>query len=290
MVVATIILRLPGCGSGIEGKPRGTATRLLIMGGKHMADGRSQSPKPPNGSNEQPTRQQWFPWAAGGGSDRAGGGSRRVLLVTLVACLCVVAVGVSVAVFSSPGRQASDISATSNTPSSNAPSGANTQAGQPTAPASSRASTGPKVKSNGVATVPLGWPSRLDHQMLHWRAGPGGTTLNAVEQHMGSAMQAAGVKLYASMKLACISLASDVGTAQSGPPIPYAAMQQLYTKALTGLSGAAADCRSAISEHPSDETTDIHVNKALLDQSRLEFAAMSKKLYRATAQIQSAHR
>ena len=107
---------------------------------------------------------------------------------------------------------------------------------------------------------------------------------------MGSAMQAAGVKLYGTMKLACASLASDVGTAQAGPPIPYAAMQRLYTKALTGLSSAAADCRNAISEHPSDETTEIHVNKALLDQSRLEFAAMSKKLYRATAQIQSAHR
>jgi hypothetical protein len=107
---------------------------------------------------------------------------------------------------------------------------------------------------------------------------------------MGSAMQAAGVKLYSTMKLACASLASDVGTAQAGPPIPYAAMQRLYTNALAGLSSAAADCRNAISEHPSDETTAVHVDEALLNQSRLEFAAMSKKLYRATAQIQSAHR
>ena len=255
-----------------------------------MADGGSQSPEPPNG-NQQPTRQQWFPWAAAGGSRRAGGGSRRVLLVTLAACLCVVAVGVSVAVFSSPGGQAGHISAANSTPTSNAASAAQTQPGQPTAPtASSRSTTGPKVTSEGVVTPPLGWPPRLNHQILHWKAGPGGTTLKAVEQHMGSAMQAAGVKLYASMKLACASLTSDVGAAQAGPRIPYAAMQRLYANALAGLSSAAADCRNAMSEHPSDETTVIHVNKALLDQARAEFAASSKKLYRATAQIQSAHR
>ena len=286
MILLSARLRLPR-----RGKPRDAVTRLLIMGGKHMADGRSQSPEPPNGGNEQPTRHQWFPWAAAGSSSRAGGGSRRALLVTLAACLCVAAAGVSVAVFSSPGGQAGHISAANSTPTSNAASGAQTQPGQPTAPTpSSRGTTGPKVTSEGVVTPPLGWPSRLNHQILHWKAGPGGTALNAVEQHMGSAMQAAGVRLYATMKMTCASLASDIGTAQAGPPIPYAAMQRLYGNALAGLSNAAADCRNAISEHPSDETVAVHVNQALLNQARLEFAAMSKKLYRATAQIQSAHR
>ena len=50
---------------------------------------------------------------------------------------------------------------------------------------------------------------------------------------MGSAMQAAGVRLYATMKMTCASLASDIGTAQAGPPIPYAAMQRLYGNALS---------------------------------------------------------
>ena len=103
-------------------------------------------------------------------------------------------------------------------------------------------------------------------------------------------MQAAGVRLYATMTVACASLASDIGTAQAGPPIPYGAMQRLYGKALTVLSKAAADCRNAISEHPADESIAIHVNKVLMDQSRLEFAAASKKLYQATAQLQSVHR
>jgi hypothetical protein len=105
---------------------------------------------------------------------------------------------------------------------------------------------------------------------------------------MGSAMQAAGLKLYVSMRVTCAELASDIGSAQAGPPIPYAAMQQMYAKALVKLSTAAADCRSAISVHADGEDTSVHVNKALLSQSRLEFAATSKVLYRATAQIQSA--
>jgi hypothetical protein len=45
---------------------------------------------------------------------------------------------------------------------------------------------------------------------------------------------------------------------------------------------------SAISERASgDETVDVHLNQGLLDQSRAEFAAMSKKLYAATAEIQA---
>ena len=104
-------------------------------------------------------------------------------------------------------------------------------------------------------------------------------------------MQAAGARFYATMRTACGSLASGVETAQAGPPIPDAAMQRLYAKALAGLSNATADCRNAISAHPEgNEGTTIHVNNALLNRTRLEFAATSKKLYRATAQIQSVHR
>jgi len=187
-----------------------------------------------------------------------------------------------------PGGQAGHVAATSST----TPAGATTtQPARPASPAaSSRATTGPKVKSAGAGTIALGWPQRLNHQILRWRAGPGGKALAGVEQQMGTAMQAAGIKSYAQMKTACASLASEVGTAQAAPAIPYGAMQRLYARALAGLSSAASDCQGAISEHPGDETVDIHVNQALLSQSRLEFAAMSKKLYKATGQIQSAHR
>jgi hypothetical protein len=105
---------------------------------------------------------------------------------------------------------------------------------------------------------------------------------------MGNAMQAAGLKLYPSMRLACVSLALGIGAAQAGPPVPYGAMQRLYARALAGLSRASADCRSALSERASgDETVNVHLNQGFLNQSRAEFAAMSKKLYAATAEIRA---
>jgi hypothetical protein len=55
----------------------------------------------------------------------------------------------------------------------------------------------------------------------------------------------------------------------------------------TRLSRAAADCRTAISERAGDESVDVYLNQGLLNLSRAEFAAMSKKLYRATAEIQA---
>jgi hypothetical protein len=100
-------------------------------------------------------------------------------------------------------------------------------------------------------------------------------------------MQAAGLKMYVPMKLACGSLASGISAAQSGPPIPYEAMQRLYATALAGLSRAAADCRTAISVHVDGEDVGVHLNQGLLDQSRAEFAATAGKLYKATAEIRA---
>jgi len=122
---------------------------------------------------------------------------------------------------------------------------------------------------------------------LRWDAGPGGKTLAAVREQMGTAMQSAGLKLYAQMKLACAQLASEVSTAQAGPPIPDNAMQRLYAKALAGLSRAAANCHTAISIHEDGEDTKARVNGPLLNRSRAEFAAASTKLYRATSEIES---
>src|SRR5262249_56563164 len=96
------------------------------------------------------------------------------------------------------------------------------QAAQPTAPvASSQAPPGAGAGSNGLArSSVLRWPPGHPRQILRWEAGPGGTTLAAVRELMGTAMQSAGLKLYAAMRLACSQLASDVNTAQAGPPIP----------------------------------------------------------------------
>lgn len=240
-------------------------------------------------------------------SEVASGGSRRMLLLGIV-LVCLVAAGVTGAVLASPGGSpAGDIAGpgpTSSQPGhvagagsspaaiktrSSQPRATKTRAAQSAAPhASSRAITGANVTSKGVAKSALQWPPQLQRQILRWWAGRGGAALTSVETQMGNAMQAAGLKLYDPMRVACVSLASSVGTAQAGPPIPYDVMQRLYAKSLAGLSRAATDCRTAISERADgDETVDVHLNHGLFNESRAEFAAMSKKLYTATAEIQA---
>ena len=107
---------------------------------------------------------------------------------------------------------------------------------------------------------------------------------------MGTAMQSAGLKMYVPMRQACLTLASDVSAARTGPPVPDGAIQQLYLRALAGLSRAAAHCQAAIRVEAGDETLVAHVNQPLLTRSRLEMAAMSEKLYRSTAALRSLQR
>lgn len=204
----------------------------------------------------------------------------------LAVCLLVVVAGVSVAVLSSAGGQAGHIADASN--GQRATKAVPAQRTAPTPATSGRATTAPEVTNQGIARTALLWPPGLKHQIAHWKSGPGGAALSAATLQLGSTMQAAGVKLYATMRLACASLASEIETAQSGPPIPYASMQQLYARGLAGLSGAAADCRSAISVRPDgDESTQSYVNKALLSRSLAEFSTGSKEVYRATAEIRA---
>ena len=101
-------------------------------------------------------------------------------------------------------------------------------------------------------------------------------------------LQAAGVKQYVPMKMACVRLAAEAAAAQAGPPIPDAAMQRLYAKALADFAQGAADCKAAISERPTgDETIDTRVNPAQLHRSLSLVAAGATDLYRATAEIQA---
>jgi hypothetical protein len=68
-------------------------------------------------------------------------------------------------------------------------------------------------------------------------------------------------------------------------------MQRLYAKVLAGLSTTAADCRNAISVRPEgDEGQRIDVNNVLLNRSLAQFAAESKELYTATAEIRTVRR
>jgi hypothetical protein len=223
-----------------------------------------------------------------GPAEHRGARFRWAVIAIAVPCLCMLVAGILVAVFSSPsGLPNSPVAgATSIPPTTTVP--------QPTTSVPSShggagqrvpATSEPAVASHGLAKSALRYPRRLRRRVLRWEAGPGGTALAAVAAQMGYAMQAAGTKLYPVMRLACTQLVSDIKTAQAGPAIPDVAMQRMYGRALAGLSRAATNCQQAISVTRDGEDTAIHVHNPLLNLSRAEFAAGSKVLYAATADI-----
>ena len=243
-----------------------------------MTDGQ---PEPSNSDDQASTRQA----VPSQDSGAARNGSRWGPLIALVLCLCVAVAGVSAAVFSSSSGHPGDrmVSAGRSPVPGKTPAAQRTASGAP-----GRAAARPEAAGDGIARSALRWPPHLKNQILRWEAGSGGAALAAVEQQLGNAAQAAGIRLYAPARQACVGLASDISTAQAGPPIPYDPMQRLYAGALSGLSRAAADCRTAISVHADgDEGLSIHVDHALLGRLQAEFAIASKKLYRATATIQA---
>ena len=123
-------------------------------------------------------------------------------------------------------------------------------------------------------------------QVKAWKAGNGGTALAAVASQAGEVAQASGQKQYVQMKKACSELAASVSSAQADPPIPDAAMQQKYQKALSELGQAAASCQAAITEQPEgEEFVATTQNSAELAAAAAALASGSTDLYQATGQI-----
>jgi hypothetical protein len=142
----------------------------------------------------------------------------------------------------------------------------------------------------GLTAGALALPGNLKTAAANWYAGRGGTALTVVSTQAGTVTQAGSVREYAEMKSACSALAADVKTAQAAPPIPEAAMQALYAKALSSLATGAADCMNAISDHPDadgDEQVLTQENPALLGQSTGELQVGAKYLFQATAEIKA---
>jgi hypothetical protein len=235
---------------------------------------------------------------------RTGGNSRlRISLVALGAGGCLAAAGVTLAAFSSSGGPAPRVTAASSgstaalggpaaTVRSTPPTGSAGEAARQAVSAPSvSGTTGSGLTSDGIASTALRWPPGLEPRIQRWNTGQGGTALRTVTAQLGNTMQVAGVRLYPEVKQACVALGSSVETAFAAPPIPYAAMQQAYDQVLAGLSGAVTECRNAISVRPEgDEDLKIDLNKALLNHSLAEFAAESKALYEATAEIRTLSR
>jgi hypothetical protein len=108
-----------------------------------------------------------------------------------------------------------------------------------------------------------------------------------VTRQLGNSAQAGGVRLYLAMRQACTQLTTAVTAAGAGPPIPDAAMQHRYARALAKLAAAAAHCRAGISTSPSGESVTTRVNQAMIQRSMSEFAAGARELYLATGQIKT---
>jgi len=236
---------------------------------------------------------------------RNGSGRSWIALAALGACLCAILAGVSLAALSRPADPSRADPAHRSTASSNgptvAPGGpAATVRSAPPADSAGEAArqaasappvsgtTGSGLTSNGIASTAIRWPSDLEPRIQRWNTGPGGAALRTVTAQLGNTTQVAGVRLYPEVRQACVALGSSVQTALTAPPIPYAAMQQAYDKVLAGLSGAVTECRNAISVRPEgDEDLQVDLSKALLNHSLAEFAAESKALYEATAEIRT---
>ena len=135
----------------------------------------------------------------------------------------------------------------------------------------------------GSTALPL--PKKLQPAVARWDAH-GNKALAALSVQFGTVLQSAGVKQYVPMKMACVRLATEAAALRAGPPIPDAAMQGLYAKALADFAQGAAACKAAVSEwRIGDETVDTRVNPAQLHRSLSLIAAGATDLYRATAEI-----
>lgn len=213
-----------------------------------------------------------------------------IIAVTVLGlCAAAAAAGISVAVLSSAGGANRPTAGGPLTPQATTSASAQAKTADP----SGRSGTGQPVTAtpepvaavHGLAKSALRYPKRLKRQVLRWEAGLGGKALAAVMTQMGSAMQDAGTGLYPTLKVSCAQLVSDIKTARAGPAIPDAAMQRTYGTALAELSRAAANCHQALWTTGVGEDVDFHVHSTVFNLSRAEFAAGSKMLYNATADI-----
>ena len=217
-----------------------------------------------------------------------------VLIVVVVATVYVVAGGSShpatpTSLPAAPGTAAS--SGPGATPASHSPSATRKASGHAGGVQASGIPAGGLTGSAaltklGSTALPL--PKKLQAAVAAWDAGHGGRALAVLSSQFGIVLQAAGVKQYVPMKIACVRLAAASAASAAGPPIPDAAMQRLYAKALADFATGAADCKAAVSVRATgDETTQTRVNTALLHRSLSLVAAGSTDLYRATARIEA---
>jgi hypothetical protein len=135
-----------------------------------------------------------------------------------------------------------------------------------------------------TGAIPL--PAGDQPQVTAWMAGSAGAALSVVTGQAGDVAQARGLRQYAEMRQYCSELASSVSAAQADAPIPDAAMQAQYQKALSELAKAAETCQAGISrQSDGGQYVATTENRADLSASASALASGSMDLYQATGQI-----
>lgn len=167
-------------------------------------------------------------------------------------------------------------------------------------PAKAEASgaTGAKPRPASTAPIPptpeqqaasIHVPAALAAALRTWNTGSGGRALFQISGDVGIALQSGGKKSYVAMKSACANLAISIDAAGKLAPIPDTTLQSQYSSALSALTRAASDCRSAISEQPSgDEYVRTTTNSTVLQLAQTELSTGIKSLAKITIVINAA--
>jgi hypothetical protein len=146
------------------------------------------------------------------------------------------------------------------------------------------------ITSLGIdkAVVPL--PAGHRSAVSAWAAGRGGSALSSLTVQLSDVTQLGGSGMFATMKQECGVLAADVASAQAAAPIPDAAMQAAYVRALSQVDRGASTCRSAITSWPEgNEDIQTHVNQPLLHSALASLASGARQLYLSTQQVRMLH-
>lgn len=93
---------------------------------------------------------------------------------------------------------------------------------------------------------------------------------------------------YPRMLRYCTTLAAAVQDAENTPPIPDAAMQQMYTQSLNALKQGATDCKAGITLRFADiDEPGVVVNHAKVDRAMSELGTGVNDLYIATSALRT---
>jgi hypothetical protein len=227
--------------------------------------------------------------------------SRRVPGSVLTVALLAVAVFGVAAVYlvipkSSTGRSAATAPAAGVTSTSAAKAGTTTTGGEHGQPGSlpgSAAKQGSPAKQEVAASAapPQTGPKPLrpsDPAAISSWSAAGGKALAHVTTQSENVLAARTARNYPQMLGYCTALATAVQDAVNAPPIPDAAMQQMYTQSLNALKQGATDCMAGITEHHADpEEPDVDVNQATVDRAMSELGAGVNDLYVATSALRT---